>query len=184
MTWTTDYDCGKWQTRPLFREMVPHRQNRNFLTVTKICSWASNGAWNQDWLADWPAVVAWLWLWLERDGCVGVSSQRWQSVESQWEPGITSESTVMAPVDSGAMSRSQWGQELCELDRQHNRKKGIFNMEIKQILWCLLFVYCKQVFRPLRRSSSGAVEQGSWRIYIHWIRYRTRGSAVGWGIML
>jgi hypothetical protein len=53
MTYTTDYDLGKRQTRPLLREGAPHRQNRNSLTVkqnlvlgprwglTLASSWAS-----------------------------------------------------------------------------------------------------------------------------------------------
>jgi hypothetical protein len=32
------------------------------------------------------------------------------------------------------------------IGRQHNVKKDIFKVETKLILWCLLFVYCKQVY--------------------------------------
>jgi hypothetical protein len=65
MSCTAGYDRDKWQTRPLVREGAPHRQNRNCLTVTNIWSWAPDGAWHQDWLAEWPSVVMWLWLWLK-----------------------------------------------------------------------------------------------------------------------
>jgi hypothetical protein len=40
----------------------PHRQNRNCLTVTKLWSWAPDGARHQDGLIDWQSVVTWLWL--------------------------------------------------------------------------------------------------------------------------
>jgi hypothetical protein len=36
--------------------------------------------------------------------------------------------------------------KVCELDRQHNKRKDIFKVETKQMLWCLLLVYCKQVY--------------------------------------
>jgi hypothetical protein len=38
MSCSTDFDCCKWQTRPLVTEEAPHRQNRNCLTVTRTCS--------------------------------------------------------------------------------------------------------------------------------------------------
>jgi hypothetical protein len=43
MTYTTDFERAKLQSRPLVREGAPHRQNRNCLTVTKIWSWAPDG---------------------------------------------------------------------------------------------------------------------------------------------
>jgi hypothetical protein len=55
---TADCDRDKWQIRPLVREGAPRRQNYNCLTVTKIWSWAPDGAWHQD----WPSVVIWFWL--------------------------------------------------------------------------------------------------------------------------
>jgi hypothetical protein len=38
----TDYD--KWQTRPLVREGAPNLQDRNFLYIINIWSWATDGA--------------------------------------------------------------------------------------------------------------------------------------------
>jgi hypothetical protein len=62
MVCTTDYDRGEWQTSPLVREGVPHWQKCKYLTVTKIWSWAPEGAGHQDWLANWPSVVMRLWV--------------------------------------------------------------------------------------------------------------------------
>jgi hypothetical protein len=59
---TDRLDHDKWETRPLVREGARHRQNRNCLTVTKIWSSTPEGAWHEDWLADWSSVVMWLWL--------------------------------------------------------------------------------------------------------------------------
>jgi hypothetical protein len=44
----------KRQTRPIVRKGTPHQQTRNYLTVTKIWSWAQAGYWHRDRLADWP----------------------------------------------------------------------------------------------------------------------------------
>jgi hypothetical protein len=52
------------QTRPLVREGAPRKQYRNCQTVINICSWAPDGARQQDLLIDWPSVAMWLWLWL------------------------------------------------------------------------------------------------------------------------
>jgi hypothetical protein len=38
------------------------QQTHSCLTVTKPLSWASDGAWHQERLADWPSVVTWLCL--------------------------------------------------------------------------------------------------------------------------
>jgi hypothetical protein len=48
MSCTAEYDRDKWQTRPLVKEGASHRQNRKCLTVTKIWSWAPDGASHQD----------------------------------------------------------------------------------------------------------------------------------------
>jgi hypothetical protein len=53
----TDYD--KRQTRPLVREGAPNWQDRNFLYIINIWSWAPDGARHQDRLTDWPSVVNW-----------------------------------------------------------------------------------------------------------------------------
>jgi hypothetical protein len=41
-------------------------------TGTKIRSWAPDGAWHQDWLANWSSVVTWLRFWLFKE------SKKWQ----------------------------------------------------------------------------------------------------------
>jgi hypothetical protein len=53
-TWltTADDDSDKRQTRPLVREGVPRKQDRNCQTVINIWSWAPYGARHQDWLTD------------------------------------------------------------------------------------------------------------------------------------
>jgi hypothetical protein len=63
-----DYHHDKWQICSLIREGAPHRKISNSLTVTKILSWASEGAWHQY----WPSVLMWLRL---RSWRVAVMSQ-------------------------------------------------------------------------------------------------------------
>jgi hypothetical protein len=47
----------KRQTRPLIREGPPHQQTRNCRRVTRIWSWALNGAWHRDfWVGEYGAV--------------------------------------------------------------------------------------------------------------------------------
>jgi hypothetical protein len=48
----TTYYCYKRKTCPLVREGAPHRWNGNCLTVTKMWSWAPEGAWHNDWHTD------------------------------------------------------------------------------------------------------------------------------------
>jgi hypothetical protein len=51
------------------------------LTVTNIWSWAQNGAWHKDCLADWPSVVMWLRLSLR---LVGWLMSNWREKVSEW----------------------------------------------------------------------------------------------------
>jgi hypothetical protein len=66
--WQHIDDSNRWlwlrqMTDPSSRQRGrPHRQNCKCLTETKILFWAPDGAWHQDWLADWPSVVIWLWV--------------------------------------------------------------------------------------------------------------------------
>jgi hypothetical protein len=52
----------KRQTRPLIREGVPQKQDRNCQTVIHIWSWAPDGARHKDLLTNWPSVAMWLTL--------------------------------------------------------------------------------------------------------------------------
>jgi hypothetical protein len=53
----------KRQPRPLVKEGVPQKQDRNCQTAISNWSWAPDGARHQDLLTDWPSVAMWLWLW-------------------------------------------------------------------------------------------------------------------------
>jgi hypothetical protein len=54
----------KIQTRPIFREGAPQKQDSNCQTVINIWSWAPDGARHQYLLTRLPSVTMWLWLWL------------------------------------------------------------------------------------------------------------------------
>jgi hypothetical protein len=52
----------KTQTRPLVRESVPQKQERNSQTIINTWSWAPDGTRHEDLLTDSPSVPMWLWL--------------------------------------------------------------------------------------------------------------------------
>jgi hypothetical protein len=52
----------KRQTRPLVRESVPEKQDRNCQRVINICSWAPDGVGHKDLLTDRQSVAMWLRL--------------------------------------------------------------------------------------------------------------------------
>jgi hypothetical protein len=71
------------------------RQDRNCQTVTKIWSWASDGARHQDRRTDWPSVVKWLGLGLGEGPYKGhtqlVGTNAWRghgSAEDIWKQQI------------------------------------------------------------------------------------------------
>jgi hypothetical protein len=78
--WIEIHFTSNSRSGTLVREIVPHWQNHNCLTVTKIWSWASDGAWHQDWLAECPLVIMWLWLWVVASEWVSGGSGRESSL--------------------------------------------------------------------------------------------------------
>jgi hypothetical protein len=98
----TDYD--KRHTRPLIREGAPNWQDRNFLYIINIWSWAPDGAQYKDRPTDWPSVVNWPYLTcgfrskdcLAKGLRVGVGQPKdWGLRVGLWE--VPTASTVGAP---------------------------------------------------------------------------------------
>jgi hypothetical protein len=92
---------------------VPHRQNFKCLTVTKIGSRAPDGAWHQDWLANWPSVVMRLWLVLSRRaGESEVSaSLRYRVVANGGQTRLGVNDQELRPWETMRQSTVGWGRE-------------------------------------------------------------------------
>jgi hypothetical protein len=69
-TLSTASSIYKRHIRPLVREGVPEKLDRNCQRVINIWSWTPDGARHQDWLIGWSSVAMWLRLFnkKEKDG--------------------------------------------------------------------------------------------------------------------